>query len=84
MDDPALPDAIDVSDAGLYSIEWFYRNELKLSDQELIDRGVLWRREYARQAADLELIAGAADQQQIDTISRFVPRGASGRASLAL
>jgi len=84
MDDPALPDAIDVSDAGLYSIEWFYRNELKLSDQELEDRGELIRREHVRQTVDLEILVFAASSSQVETSALLKERAEAGRASLVV
>lgn len=82
MDAPSLPDVIDVSDAALYSIEWFYRNELKLSSQELADRGALILREHTRQVADIELIVGVPDREQAAVISKLMTRAASVRASL--
>jgi uncharacterized protein YjaG (DUF416 family) len=84
LDGPSIPDVIEVSDAALHSIEWAYRNELKLSDQQREDRSQLLMREYARQVADLELLASADDTHRAIVVITLAVEREHSRANLLL
>lgn len=69
MQSPKLTDALDVSDAAIYSIELNNRNQLPIDVERLAHRERLLRYEKVRQARCLTRLSVAGEEERRQTVS---------------
>ncbi|WP_285222342.1 MULTISPECIES: DUF416 family protein [unclassified Lysobacter] len=82
MRSPTLSDALDVSDAAIYSIEIQDRNQLPITAEQLWDRERRVRSEQARQVRCLERLSAAPDADRSKVVAGLRKRAMRTKASL--